>query len=405
MGKPLKRLKNIRLLQIDDAEKLSFFEKNLFYIKRKDKSMKKLIQLLTLPILMSCTTSKIVTTNIQDLTAFETNAQVYALPKTSFIFEVIATRHNFQPGPFQKYTKRFLGIDGAKSMSEAYWHLEQIEIKRLVEPDIDHYYSVKFIGDFSIENSLFDLGKSGLIISHDMIPSYKQYNSDVIDEVEQIHFTDLSISPYIDKEKKKKAKNTGKDFEGGDIPYWQKHISGKTIEEKAFEASKFIFKIRKRRFKLLSGQYEVFPEGTALETSIEELNNLEELYLSLFIGKTETDTIRRSFTFSPVANEVLQRENLFRFSEETGFHLSDSDMGSPIILVVNDLEQNQSLNQLQLPLAESENVLFYRLPDKGLLKVLYGSHVLLESVNPVYQFGVLMPLYVNQHNNLLGRNR
>lgn len=354
---------------------------------------------------MSCTTSKIVTTNIQDLTAFESNAQIYALPKTSFLFEVTATRHIFHPGPYQMYTKKLLGIDGAKSMSEVYWQLENINMKRLIEPDIDHYYSVKLIGDCSIENPLLELGKSGLIISHDMIPSYKHFNPDVIDEVEQIHFTDLTISPFTADDSKKKTKSTINDSDDRSFPYWQKQIKGKTIEEKAIEASKFIFKIRKRRFKLLAGQYEVFPEGTALETSIYELNKLEQLYLSLFIGKTEIDTVKRVYTYQPVVNEDIQRETLFRFAEETGFHLPESDFGNPIILVINDLNNNHSLNQLQFSSPESSNILLYRLPDKASLKVLYGSHVLLESVNPVYQFGVLVPLYISQQKSLFCRDR
>jgi hypothetical protein len=367
--------------------------------------MKKLIQLLTILLTISCSTSKIVTTNIQDLTAFESDAQIYALPKTTFIFEVTATRHTFLPGPYQKYTKRLLGIEGAKSMSEVYWQLEDINMKRLIEPDIDHYYSVKHIGDCSIEDPLLELGKSGLIISHDMLPSYKHYNSDVIDEVEQIHFTDLTISPYINDENRKKNKKKGNNPEAEGIPYWQKHIAGKTTEEKAIEASRFIYKIRKRRFKLLAGQYEVFPEGTALETSIKELNKLEELYLSLFIGKTEIDTVKRVYAYEPQANNEIQRKTLFRFAEETGFHLPESDFGSPIILVINDLNNNQPLSQLQFSFTETGNVLLYRLPDKASLKLLYGSHVLLESVNPVFQFGVIVPLYVNQQKSLLGRNR
>ncbi len=358
--------------------------------------MKKIIQFLTIPFIISCTTSKVITTNLQDLTAFEPNAQIYALPKTTFIFEVTATRHSFQPGPYHQYAKRFLGIEGTRSISDVYWQLERVDIKSMNEPDMDHYYSVKFIGDVSIEKSLFELGNNGFIISHDMMPSYKHYNYDVIDEVEKIHFTDLTISPFINEQNRKKPKASSiQEYGLENIPSWQKHISGKTFEEKAFEAAKFIFKIRKRRFKLLAGQYEVFPEGVALETSMHELNELEEKYLSLFIGKTEIDTIRRIFTYAPVANEPIQRENLFRFSEATGF-TSSENQGIPIILEVKDMETNKLLNGLQLPISKTENALFYRQPDKASVKLLYGSHELMLSVYPVYQFGALLPVYVNQ---------
>jgi hypothetical protein len=54
-------------------------------------------------------------------------------------------------------------------------------------------------------------------------------------------------------------------------PYGINRLNQKTLEEKAQEAALFIFKIRKRRFKLLAGQYDVFPEEQALATSVREI--------------------------------------------------------------------------------------------------------------------------------------
>jgi hypothetical protein len=365
----------------------------------------RLVQFSILLLFVSCSTSKVVTTNLQDLSSFEPEAQIYALPKTSLIFKVTAVKHNFQPGPYHKYAKRFLGIEGAKSVSEVNWEIVDMKQKNIIEPDIDQYYSVKFIGPINPSSELLELSKDGLIISPDKIQSYQGFNADVLDKVEQIHFTDLTISPFTIDEKRKKPKNVLTSSEFDNLPARQKHIEGKTTEEKAFEASKFIFKIRKRRFKLLAGQYEVFPEGTALETSIRELNQLEKEYLSLFIGKVESDTVVRVFTYTPLAGEPLQRVTLFRFSEETGFYTSSENQGTQIILVVKDMEENKLLTQLQLPMASLENVLLYREPDKGSIKVLYGSYELMESVVPVFQFGALIPLYVYPDKALLSRDR
>lgn len=367
--------------------------------------MKKLTQFSILLFFVSCSTSKVITTNLQDLSSFEPEAQIYALPKTTLAFEVTAVKHNFQPGPYHKYAKRFLGIEGAKSISEVTWELADVKQKNIIEPDIDQYYSVKFIGPVDATNELLELSRNGLIISSDKTQSYQHFNADVLDKVEQIHFTDLTISPFTLDEKRKKPKNILTDSEFDNLPAWQKQIAGKTTEEKAFEASKFIFKIRKRRFKLLAGQYEVFPEGTALETSVRELNQLEKEYLSLFIGKVESDTVKRVFTYTPLANEPLQRVTLFRFSEETGFYTSSENQGNQIILVVQDMEENRLLNQLQLPITSLENVLLFREPDKGAIKVLYGSYELMESVVPIFQFGALIPLYVHPEKALLSRER
>ncbi len=367
--------------------------------------LRRLVQFSILLFFVSCSTSKVITTNLQDLSSFEPEAQIYALPKTTLAFEVTAVKHNFQPGPYHKYAKRFLGIEGAKSISEVNWELADVKQTNIIEPDIDQYYSVKFIGSVGATNELLELSRNGLVISPDRVQSYQHFNADVLDKVEQIHFTDLTISPFNIDEKRKKPKNVLASSELDNLPAGQKHIEGKTTEEKAFEASKFIFKIRKRRFKLLSGQYEVFPEGTALETSVRELNQLEKEYMSLFIGKVESDTVKRIFTYTPHANEPLQRVTLFRFSEETGFYTSSEDQGTQIILVVRDMEENKLLNQLQLPITSLENVLLFREPDKGAIQVLYGSYELMESVVPVYQFGALIPLYVHPEKALLRSDR
>ena len=369
--------------------------------------MKKLIPsiaIITL-IVFSCSPSKIITTNLHDLSSFETDAKVYSLPKTKLIIRVAAIKYNFIPGPYFQYAKKFLGIEGVKSSPSTTWGISDVSLTKMLEPDIDQYYSVKCLGGSCIDEKILELNKSGLVLSPELIESFQQANTSEAFSVQEIPYTDLTISSYKSETNRKKPKQQLSTSQHETLPAWQKQISGKSVEEKAFEASKFIFKIRKRKFKLLAGQYEVFPEGQALESSIRELNQLEEDYLSLFIGKVSTDTIHHFYVYEPKAGETLQRENLFMFSEETGFYTTTENEGTPLILVVEDLDENSMLNSLQIPLGSNENHLFYRLPDKARVKLLYGSHELLVSELPVYQFGALMPVYLNPNRYLLSRDR
>ncbi len=348
---------------------------------------------LLLPLLIACNTSRISTTNIQDLASFEPEANIYALPQTRLVITVKVVRSTFYPGPFSKYSEKYLGIEGAQNISNVHWDITDISFSKLTEPDKEHFYSIK--GQSGLFEEISALERDGLLFYPASLNSFQVFYNDAIDPVEEIHYTDLSISPFFyDKEKKKKSGARDSNFYG--IPVSKDYVQEKSTAEKAKEAAAFIFKMRKRRFKLLAGQYDVFPEGTALETSVREINELEEEYLSLFIGKVETDTIQKVFTYTPVAREKLQRTTIFRFSSETGFSNAGSSIGVPIVMEVADLDKTGVLEQLQLPVSASsyQDILFYRIPDKGRVKILYGSRILNEAEVPVCQFGALIPKYI-----------
>jgi hypothetical protein len=339
---------------------------------------------------------KLTTTNLQNLASFEEGGNIYALPQTRFIYEVKAVKTTFIPGPFNKYARKYLGIEGAESMSNVYWELIDMDLKTLKEPDPDYYYSVKGVGDASLFNTVTDLQKEGMLISPAGQNNCQVFSSDIMGPVEPIHFTDLSIKRfYVDKRKKNK-RNVAIDSSYNRLPFTDDYVALKTTEEKAREAAAFIFKMRKRRFKLLAGQYEVFPEGTALETSVKEINALEQEYLSLFIGKVESDTITRIFSIVPNGKEKLQRITLFKFSEETGLNPADAAQGNPVVVEISDLDRNEILGQLHMPSVSTtyEGLVFYRVPDKASVKALYGSHVLHEAEVSVCQMGSLVPKYI-----------
>ncbi|MBN1116341.1 MAG: DUF4831 family protein [Bacteroidales bacterium] len=355
--------------------------------------MKKIIQILIIASLFSCTTTKVVTTNLHDLASFEQSARIYSLPRTRLLVNVKAVKHTFYPGPYHQFAKKYLGIEGAKAFPSTFWEITDLRLYTLSEPDPERYYSVRSTNPDELQNKFMSLSENGLILSPADFKSFQVFNSNELETVEENSYTDLSIRSFMPDDQKKRPKNAIYDSNYIRIPSWEKQVIGKSLEEKAFEASKFIFKIRKRRFKLLSGQYDVFPEEQALAISVRELNALENEYLSLFIGKEKTDTINSQYTFTPGSGPELQRNTLFRFSDDTGFNTSAENEGIPVILEIQDLQTNKILNQLQIPYSTSySNVIFYRMPDRALVKILYGSHVLLESEVSVEQFGVVVPM-------------
>jgi hypothetical protein len=360
--------------------------------------MKKIIQYLFILALAACSTGRITTTNLHDLTAFEPNSQVYSLPQTRIVITATAVKTDFIPGPYQKYAKEFLGIDLITTLPNTSWKLVDYKLFSLDEPDPEQYYSVASTGDIAIEELLSDMTNKGFFSSScDNYNNYQLAFDANFRAIEEFPFSDLSMKPFFFDEKRKKQKNTLEDSAFAMVPGLEKQFVAKSEKEKAFESAQFIFKLRKRRFKLISGQYENSYDSVALALSIKELNMLESNYLNLFTGKSQYDTITRVFSVVPASGEALQRFTLFRFSETTGFYTTSESEGIPVIVELEDLNKNEILNQLTIPRVNSgyQNMLFYRVPDKAVVTVIQGSHIALESEMPVYQLGALVPYFIN----------
>lgn len=355
--------------------------------------MKKITFLVVLMSMAACTPiGKFSITNIHDLAAFQENSFIYALPRTRISIKVVAVSHYTIPGPYNAYAEKLLGIRGAASMSATQWELREISMKTFEEPDPDQYYSFQTDNASKSIVHLMQLSESGIIMDQSRVKPFYWESKLIEEKPELIHFKDLTVKRNITEdigERKKETTNVPVD-----LPVTKTKKSVKTVEEKAQEAANFIIKIRKRRFKLLAGQYDVFPEGRALETSVRELDALEKEYMSLFIGKVYTDTIQRIFYYTPKAAEMLERNVFCRFSDETGIQDAMSLSGKPLVLELKNLEYVTAIKDLQNPYMGPtfENIIYYRIPEKVQLRVFFGSTNLIESEIDVLQYGLLVPL-------------
>lgn len=357
--------------------------------------LKKSYILLFLLFFFSCTTTRITTTNLHDLASFEEGSDIYALPQTRLLFTTTVVKSTFTPGPYCDYAETCIGIDNVQNQPITRWNILDLNLAKITEPDPDHFYSIKAEGKPIFDDKLIGLKKEGLLLLPVSLNGFQIDYTAQVNPVMNIQHTDLSVKPFY-TESKISTKKTGRDSLNSRLPVYQKHLNAKATETKAKEAAAFIIKIRKRRFKLLAGQYEVFPEGTALETAVRELNQLEEEYLALFIGKETNDTIKKVFSYVPDGNERIQRISLFKFSEISGFISPNSSGGEAVVVEITNLNKTATLDQLQLPVSATRytNLIFYRLPDRASVKTHLGSHLLHEAEIPVCQFGALIPKYL-----------
>lgn len=359
--------------------------------------MKKTVFLLLGILLMACGASeKITVTNVHDLSAHQPGSYIYSLPRTRLAIRVTAVRHYIIPGPYNEFAEQFLGIQGALSLSKTEWELYSISVDPVNEPDPEYYFSLKTHATFELPEKLSVLSSTGLILKPDDLNSFSGFSVFNNNMPELVHFTDLSVKQNYEDG------NTNKRSNGAliptDLPVIKQDRKLKSKEEKALEAANFIIKIRKRRFKLLAGQYEVYPEGKALETSVRELDALEEEYLSLFVGTTYSDTITRAWFYIPQGGQDIERNVICRFSDETGFYEATSASGKPLVLELKNMQFTEGLRRLQLPSMGPgyDNMILYRLPDKAFVRVFYGSTTLLETELKIFQYGSFVPFYPNE---------
>ncbi len=339
---------------------------------------------------------------------------VYVLPRTVLEVTVNYEKESRIPGIYRKYTDRLFGIEGYITEPSVSYKITNVKVKPISEPDPQQYFSINLLrGSFDSRNYL-RLNQSGFIVDPSMMiingnylrlnqsgfivdPSMMIINDSKFskdnDLLEPPYFTDFSIKGNLKEVTDTLFKTIIRDTSYVKIPIVRKQQEAKTIDQKAEEAANLIYRIRRRRFRLLEGSLDVFPEGDALNISLRELNQLEKEYLELFLGKTVKQGFTRSFMIVPKESSVNQVFEIAKFSQQVGLLEKESSNGEKLSLQINNLG---TLNALKNSAISSKlytkNNLYYRLPEVSEVIVSLNKDMLFESRMSIYQTGVLLSL-------------
>jgi hypothetical protein len=357
--------------------------------------MKKIDRFLLILLLSACSPGmKISVTNVNDVSSIHNSTYVYALPLSAFTVTVVAQQESCVPGPYFMFAQKYLGISDVITKPYDNWAIKDIKITCYTETDPDFVYTVNSNKESFCLQWLQELSNEKLILLPGSFANRGVFENALDLKSSGVTYTDLSIKPIFDMEKRTLISEklpdtlffTLADSKDKDAPVL------KTIEQKAEEAANFILKIWKRRFKLISGQYTFMPDGEALDRAIEELNRIEANYLSLFTGQKKVTSHTRTFHYVPEDTEDISRAILLRFSDSDGFLDAGEANGKPVLVDIQDMNKTKGLDAIKLNDEESGNQVFYRIPDQGHLKVIYGEQVIEEAYYPVYQFGTLVSM-------------
>lgn len=359
---------------------------------------KKIAMLIVVALLISCSKKPIQVATAENTTSLNTKGLIYALPRTVLEVKVDAIKRVIVPGPYGRFALKYLGISDVPINKTEEWRISNIDIASVIESDPTALYAASPGDNTKID--FLKLCRSGLIlpISGIGVNSTSVKDSRVRDVDSKIFFTDLSTSPFIATEKATYYSQVQHDSVFVRVPIQKEMIVEKNIEEKARAAADFIFMLRKRRSDFLSVDADHNLNGDGLKIALDEISRLEQEYLSLFIGKTFTETSIHYFEYIPIQPEG-ESSIIFRFSGSKGVLPSSDLSGNPILLKSTPEPIPESYERLFSSIGFEKDkpineVVYYRIPISATINISDGKNELLTRRVSICQYGPLvrMPL-------------
>jgi len=319
---------------------------------------------------------------------------VYALPQTVLNVDVVAEKKIRKVGPFASFSEKYIGIIPKITSNGVDWNIKSIALTENGEVDPQQFYKLASVENY--EPNLIQLSPEGLIEGFNMKASKLEkeiYYSAIKENIEvEIEYGKFSIDPNLLIKKDTVYEVVETDTAFIKVPVLKEQAIAKSPEDKAKEAAHQLFKLRKRRFKILTANYEVLPpDGKAYEVIIRELDKLEKEYLALFIGKEVSVIERGQFAYKPSSND--KGGVLFRISPDKGL-VDVSDLKAiPVRVELKNLGLTSELPVLpQDPNLAPNSLIHYRIPGQAEVKIVYGKTVVYKKNHIIAQFGKVMTL-------------
>lgn len=360
---------------------------------------------LMLGLISGCTTTEKAGVQVQALDSARATAMqeglIYGLPETQLTFSIQAVRTQHIPGPYHEYGEKLLGLSGVPQEKEVKWSISGIDIRESAKLDYQHLYVVKPSGKLPLDWDKFAsqdwiIPFKRPISAEQRVDFYPQSESN-----RQGLFDDLSVKRFVGKETRTVYEKVWRDSIYARVPVEKTETIKKSPAEKAQEAASFIFMIREKRFELISGMGDYYPEGHAMQSALDEMNRLEQEYLSLFQGKTFTDTLNYTVKVTPGSDHLSEPVMLFRFSPQQGIFEAKDNKGAPVWVDIQLEDDPQEIKELisEHLSKEATNRFYYRMPVEASVELRYGDQVMAKKFLEFSQYGPIlqMPMeYVNR---------
>ncbi len=377
--------------------------------------MKKILGIVGLLCFINIAFGQINVVPITDTTLqLKNNAIVYFLPQKIISVKIDVETKRFVPGPYCKYAEKYLMIDDVPLSEYTQSNIIGVEFN-------DHSFADPNAGFFILKNKAdLQFDKRGVLATYNGSKARKrlcldenEYNYQNIPEFindDEVVFSDFSVKRNFTGITDTTYKVIELDSAFQKIPVYNTVITSKDFEQKAEEAANYIIKIRKRRFKLQSGQFETEKPPKNVEFMVKELYELEQQYLELFIGKEML--VKNSFyaVYKPKTDKVDDKNVLFYLSDENGISTEATVDSEPVYLIAHNCGRTNQLEDFysrQTELSEKEKTrgIYYRVPGHGAFSVEFDGHKYAREGFIIPQYGYLNNLpakmFKNKHLKIL----
>ena len=335
------------------------------------------------------------------------NAFMYYLPQTTLEIKIKVTTETLVPGPYSKYAEKYLCIKNVATSSVSDVKIENIDINEIAQPDPNACFMVVCDREANL-----NYNSRGVIVGYNCGEQSADY------QYAESHFskkTDIATPLFTDYGVKQNfTKNTDTTYKVVEvdsvfqkIPIYNKVIISKDEEMKAEEAANYIIKIRKRLFKVLTAQFDTDTPPTDIEIMVNELKNMENRYLELFVGKIERETREYVFYYTPQPELSEEKIPICYITDNDEVVEKKVENSEPVYLVLKNAQVTKDVDnfygrQYTLKKKEKNMGLYYRIPSDISLSVDFDDFTYYKSVVAIPQCGYLghLPAELFKNKNL-----
>jgi len=310
---------------------------------------------------------------------------VYALPKTTIALTVTAEKETFLAGPYAQYAQKYLG-DAARTEDAVTYSIQKIDLVPYLEADMAGTYTVALSAKDVSSSSFLKMSAQGLIsLPNGFSGKPEAWKFPSIAANDSFDGRDPNGNLTVSTTTLYKNVSTENGFRK--VAVQQSEVIEKSLEKKAAEAAQTIFKLRKNRVQIITGDTDATFSGEALKAAIDEITRLEEEYMTLFYGIKETSLQTMNFDITPAVGNAKQNYVAFRISNSEGLMQAGGVTGRPVVLHLDVEKQAAKAAAESSKKGGTKKQIFYRVPATATARIYDGEEVLLQTRIPVYQLG------------------
>lgn len=287
---------------------------------------------------------------------------VYTLPVTAVRFDVTARHTVSHAGPYFQYAKKYIGTDKVVKEDSEHWEILSVKATPVGIPDTENEYLMQLKPGALTSICVAD---DGMLLA---------INRDV----------DAPAAPELPEDTRLKSEVGPRDY----LQFVNEDfLASQSSAKQAQMLSESLMEVRDAKISLTRGTAETMPtDGRQLELMLNSLSQQEASMTAAFLGSVESQTVTRSFVFTP---GEPGRSVLFRMSDFAGFVGADDYSGEPVYVNVKvtrrgEMPVDDKGDEKKVP----RDAVIYNIPGAATVSLSHGGKTLWSGDLECSQYGI-----------------